>query len=160
MDRREFIKVTSAGLAAVVLPLPFIVLPYNGNCKIKGRYCIGKGSYPFGLEHNPKSGPLLCDYHGSLVYKLKLLSLPALEYLAKHPNNSYMVKHIMDVITSEPKKVIKDADKMHRIRVIAMHMPDKEWKLYHRVIFDCPNQYDRKHISNAKRAIAKSLRAG
>jgi len=149
VNRREFVKLTSAGVATLALPITLSTKhgKYSGQCEWKSEYCFGKDSHPF----TPKTsdvprGPILCEYHGTYVKKLKLLSLPELEYIANHPNNAMMVREIMKVAVPSTGEKVKHDKRMHHIRQAALEVSDEYWKKNHRIIMGCPNQLDRRRM--------------
>ena len=95
MDRRNFLKLSGIAAVALVVPiaLSFKEL-YAGQCKSLCEHCIGKDSRPLSGKYGP-FGPVLCEYHGALVYKLKQLTLQQLEYLSQNPRCKRLIKDMM-----------------------------------------------------------------
>ena len=144
MERREFVKLLGVGSVALAVPISFqFKKRYNGKCKCLDKHCVGEDSQPM-TNTNPKysmksSGPILCEYHGALIKKLRLLTLPQLEYLCKRRERipSMMVKDTMNIVvppTNGKIKTITDKN-MHNIRLIAMEVSDEYFKKNHRKIF-------------------------
>jgi hypothetical protein len=142
MKRRDFIKVSGIGAAALVLPVSLLAREkYVGDCQCICEHCTGKDSKP--LSHSKNGirigsiGPTLCEYHGALVYKLKCLTLPQMESLARNKNCQLLVRDTVKMVMASPGERVKLSTSMHEVRLIAMNVSDEYFVKHHRKIFGC-----------------------
>ena len=143
IDRREFIGISGAGIVAVGLGLhPKRTSRYVGKCQQKYQHCTGPDYYPLtqkpdiGHKWQGSNGPMLCQYHGNLISKLRLLTLPQLEYLCRYKdvNTRNLITHLMHTLLPNGAGPF-DTVYMHHIRTKAMKVSNEYWKRNWKHIF-------------------------
>ena len=85
-------------------------------------------SVPMAREEIKDKGILLCEYHGKLVSKIRLLKLWQMEQAARTLDCRPVVNNIMRIVCVRPNDKIYQSERIRQARLTAMTCSDEYFK--------------------------------